>query len=87
MRAVAVGADRGLLRSVRNCAAVHALLIADEGLRCFAGRLHQELLAVAGAAGGGNVGVIDGRLRISCRKDGVRIAVAIGARGGTRTQL
>ena len=82
VRAVAVGADGGLLRAVLDRAAVDALLVADEGLVAVAGRLHQELLAVAGAAGGGNVGVIDGRLGIGCRQNGVRVAVAIGAGGG-----
>ena len=82
MRAVAVGADGGLLRAVGDGAAVHAVLIGDEGLRAFAVRLHEKLLPVAAAAGGGNVGVIDGRLGIAGRDDLVHVAVAVFAAGG-----
>src|ERR1019366_1260577 len=82
VRAVAVGADGGLLRAVFDGAAMDALLVGDEGLIAVAGRLHQELLAVAGAAGGGNVGVVGGRPGVSGGQGGVRVAVAIGAGGG-----
>jgi len=80
--AVAIGADGGLLRAVSDGASVDAGLIGEEGLRGFAIRLHEELLPVAAAAGGGNVGVIDGRLGIVAGDDGVDVAVAILAGGG-----
>src|ERR1035441_2877846 len=50
VRAMAIGADRGLLRSLFHRASVHALLIADEGLCALAARLHQEFLPVASSA-------------------------------------
>ena len=63
--AVAVGADRGLLRSARDRFAVHALLIRSEGRGADAAGGHHQLLAVAGAAGLRDVGVRDFRLRIA----------------------
>ena len=65
MRAMAVRADGGGLRAVLHRAAVDAVLVGDEDLRAAAGRLHQKLLAVAGAAGCGDVGVVDRRLRVA----------------------
>ena len=82
MDAVAIGADGGLLRAIGDGAAMDAGLVGEEGLRGFAIRLHEELLPVAAAAGGGNVGVIDGRFRIVAGDDGVDIAVAILAGSG-----
>ena len=41
VRAVAVGADGGLLRAVFDGATVHALLVGDEGLRAYAVGLHR----------------------------------------------
>ncbi len=63
MRAMAVRADRRGLRAVLHRVSVDAVLVGHKDLRAAAGGLHQKLLAVACAAGGGNVGVIDGRLR------------------------
>ena len=55
VRAVAIGADRGLLRSLFDGQSMHALLVRDKSLRALAVRLHQELLPVAPAAGDGNL--------------------------------
>ncbi len=79
---VAIGADGGLLRAVGDGAAVDARLIGEEGLRGFAVRLHEELLPVAAAAGGGNVGVIDGRFGIVAGDDLMDVAVAVLAACG-----
>ncbi len=87
MRAVAIGADRGLLRAIGDGAAVHAVLVGEEGLRAFAVRLHEKLLPVAPAAGGGNIGVIDGRLGIARALNLVNVAVAIFATGGNLSAL
>ena len=87
VRAVAIGADGGLLRAVGDGAAVHAVLVGDEGLRAFAVRLHEKLLPVAPAAGGGNVGVIDGRLGIARALNLVNVAVAVLATGGNLSAL
>ena len=77
VRAVAIGADRGLLRSFFDGAPMHAFLIGDEGLRALAVRLHQKLLPVASAAGDGNVGMIDRRLGIVGGQNLVRASVAV----------
>ncbi len=77
MDAVAIGADGGLLRAAGDGAAVHAGLIGEEGLRAFAVRLHEELLPVAAAAGGGYIGVTHGRLGIVSGHDLVDVAVAV----------
>ena len=82
MDAMAIGADGGLLRAVGDSAAVDTGLIGEEGLRGFAVRLHEELLTVAAAAGGGNVDVIHGRFGIVTGNDLVDIAVAILAACG-----
>ncbi len=87
VRAVAIGADRGLLRSIGDGAAVHAVLVGEEGLRAFAVRLHEKLLPVAPAAGGGNIGVIDGRLGIARALNLVNVAVAVLATGGNLSAL
>ena len=77
VRAVAVGAHRGLLRSVLHRAPVHALLVGNKRLRALAVRLHQELLPVAPSAGGGNIGVIHRRLGVVAGQHLVRAAVAV----------
>ncbi len=77
MDAVAIGADGGLLRTVGDRPAVHALLIGDEWLGAFAVRLHEEPLPVAAAAGGGNVGVTHRRLGIVAGHELVDVAVAV----------
>ncbi len=82
MDAVAIGANGGLLRAVGDGAAMDAGLIGEEGLRGFAVRLHEELLAVAATAGSGNVGVAHGRFGIVAGDDRVDIAVAILATCG-----
>src|SRR5215471_3628113 len=74
--AMAVGADRGFGRSGGYSFAVDAFLVRVERLRALADALHDEFLAVAGAAGGGNVGVADGGFRIAGCEDLVRAAVA-----------
>lgn len=60
---------------------MHALLIGDEGLGALAVRLHEEFLAVTFSAGDGNVGVIDGRVRIVCSNDRMHRAMAVGTTG------
>jgi len=77
--AMAVRAHRRALRSLLHRAPMHALLVRHKRLRAVAGRLHQELLPVAGPAGRGNVGVVDRRLCIAGRQNPVRIAMAIDA--------
>jgi len=61
---------------------VHAVLIGNEGLRAFAVRFHEELLPMAAAAGGRDVGVVDGRFGIACPHYLVNVAVAVFATGG-----
>ena len=82
--AVAVGAYRGFLRAVLDGASVHALLVGDEGLRALAVRGHEELLAVTAAAGGGDIGVTDGRIGVAGGQRLVRATVAVDA-GGSRS--
>ena len=84
MRAMAVRADRRGLRSVLHRVTVDAVLVGHKDLRAAAGQLHQKLLPVACAAGGGDVGVADGRLGIARRQNCVRVAVTIDAGGGRR---
>ena len=79
--AVAIGADRSLLRSGSDRVSVHALLVGSDHLRALAAVFHHKFLAVAGAAGRGNVGVMHARLRIAGRQQLVRAAVAIDAGG------
>lgn len=87
MSAMAIGANGGLLRAVLNCAAVNAVLVGDERLCALAVRLHKKLLPVAAAAGGGDVGVVDGRLGIARALNLVNVAVAIFATGGNFSAL
>ena len=79
--AVAVGADRGLVRTGGNRLAVNALLVGGEGSGADAARRHHELLAVASAAGLRNVGARDLRLGIAGRQHLVHAAVAVLALG------
>ena len=79
MRAVAVGAHRGLLRAGGDGVSVHALLVRSDHLRALSAVLHHKFLAVAGAAGRGNVGVVHARFRIAGRQQFMRAAVAIHA--------
>src|SRR5581483_3908738 len=82
MRAMAVGADRCLVRSVGHGAAVNALLVRQERLRAVAAGFHHELLAVTCATGGGDIGVIHSRFWIAGRQQLMRAAVTIGAGSG-----
>ena len=74
---MAIRAHRGLLRALLRRPTVHALLVADERLRAFPARLHQEFLPVAPAARVWNVLVIHRRLRIAAGHHLVRAAMAI----------
>ena len=74
---MAIRADRRLLRPLLNRPPVHALLVADEGLRALAVRVHQELLPVAPSAGGRNLRVIHRRFRIAPASNLVRVPVAV----------
>ncbi len=85
MRAMAVRADGGGLRAVLHRVSVDAVLVGHKDLRAAAGRLHQKLLPVACAAGGGNVGVVHGRLWIAGGQNCVRVAVTIDAGGSGRS--
>ena len=58
VRAVAVGADRGFFRSGGDCVSVNALLVGGDHLRALSAVLHDKFLAVAGAAGGGDIGMV-----------------------------
>ena len=82
MGAVAIGTNCCALRAVLDRTAVNALLVGDEWLGTVSGGFHQELLRVAGAAGGGDVGVVDGRFRIACGQNRVGVAMAIAAGRG-----
>lgn len=77
VRPVAVGADSGLLRSVRDGVSVHALLVGSDHLRALSAIRHDEFLAVASAAGCRNIGMVNLRLRIARWQKFVRAAVAI----------
>ena len=82
VRPVTVGAYRGLFHALGDGAAVHALLVGEIRLGAVPAGLHHELLAVAGAASGGNVGMVDPRLGVAGRQQLVRAAVAVHAGGG-----
>ena len=77
--AVAIGTNRGFLRSGGDGVSVYALRIGSDHLRALAAILHNELLTVASAAGRGNVGVMNARLWIAGGQQLVRAAVAIDA--------
>ncbi len=79
---MAIGADRGFLRTGGDCVSVHTLLVGSHHLRALAAIFHHKFLAVAGAAGRGNVGVMHARLGIAGGEQFVRAAVAIYAGGG-----
>ena len=82
MGGVTVGAGGSPLRAAFHGAAMHAVLIGVKGLGALAARFHQEALTMAASAGGGDVGVRDGRLRIVHRHDLMRVAVTINASCG-----
>ncbi len=77
VRAVAIRADRGLLRALFDGHAMHAGLIGHKALGALAVRFDEKLLPVAPAAGDGNVRVIHRRFGIVRRKDLVRAAVTV----------
>src|SRR5512142_2992591 len=79
---MAVGTHGGFLRTLGHGAAVHTLFIRSEWLGALAYRFHDELLAVTGATGGCDVGMIHARLGIGGGQQLVRAAVAIDAGGG-----
>ena len=79
MTAVAIGANRCLGVSRRDRAPVHALLVGKKGARCQAAAFHDELLAVATAAGRRDVRMTCLRLRIARWEDRMSLAVAIEA--------
>ena len=81
VRAVAVGTNRGIFRSARYRFAMHALFVGGERSGTDSAAGHHQLLAVAGAAGRGNVDVRDLRLGIAGRQDLVHVAVAVLALG------
>ena len=70
-------AHSGFLRTHLRRPTVNALLVADERLRAFPARLHQEFLPVAPPARVWNVLVIHRRLRIAARHHLVCAAMAI----------
>jgi hypothetical protein len=82
VRAMAVGAHCRLLGTGSNRAPVDAFLVGNELLRAVAASLHDELLPVTGAAGGGDVGAVHARFRVGRSHDLVRAAVAIQAPRG-----
>jgi len=87
VRAVAIRAHCGLLRSLLCRPPMHAFLVRVEGLRAFAVRLHQKLLTMATAAGVRDVVVIHRRLGIARGHDLVNPAVTIFAACGRRAAL
>jgi len=87
VRAVAVGANRGLLRSVFSGTPMYAVLVRNEGLGADSIRLHQKLLPVTAAAGRGNVSVIHRRLYIVGGQNLVRASMAVLAISGWATGL
>ncbi len=82
VRTVAVSADRGFLGSGSDGMSVNALRVRSDHLRALSTVLHDKLLAVASAAGGGDIGVVYARLRIAGGQQFMRAAVAIDAGGG-----
>ena len=77
VRPMTICAHSGFLRTHLRRPTVNALLVADERLRAFPARLHQEFLPVAPPARVWNVLVIHRRLRISARHHLMRAAMAI----------
>ncbi len=82
VRAVAVGANRGFFRARGDGVSVHALLVRSNHLGALSAVFHDKFLAVAGATGRGDVGVVYARLGIAGRKQFVGAAVAVDAGGG-----
>lgn len=81
MRAVTIGADRRFLGSGSDGVPMNAFLIRRDHLRALAAIFHHKFLAVAGAAGRWNIGVMHARLGIARREQFMWAAVAIDAGG------
>ena len=79
--AMAVGADRSLLRAGSDGMSMHALFVGGDHLRALAAVFHYEFLTVAGAASRRNVGVVDPRLRIARGQLFLRTTVTVNAVG------
>jgi len=79
--AVAIGADRGFLRTGSNGVPVNALLVRGDHLRALAAIFHDELLAVAGPARRGNICVMHARFRVTGGQQFVGTAVTIHTAG------
>lgn len=77
VRTVAICADSSLHGAAFDGAAVNAFLIGHEGLRTYAVRLHEELLSVAAAACGRDMGVIDRGIRVAASQYRVCVSVAV----------
>jgi len=77
VRAVTIGADRGLLRSARDRVAVGTLLIRCDHLCPETVLFHDELLTVAGTAGRRDVDVSNARFRIASRQEFVGASVTV----------
>ena len=82
MGAVAIGANGSLLRAGGDSISVNALLVGRHHLGALAAIGHDELLAVAGAASGGDIGVMHPRFRIGGGKQFVWTSMTIHASGG-----
>src|SRR5437868_15417222 len=76
---MAVGAHRRLLRPRGNGSSVDTLLVRKKRLRAMSAGFHYELLPVAGAAGGGNVRMVDSRFRVCGGEEFMGAAVTIRA--------
>ena len=81
MRAMTIGADRGLLGTSGDGMPMNTLLIRSDRLHTQAALDHDQLLAVACPAGCRNVGVVRSRLGIASRQQFMRAAVAVYACG------
>jgi hypothetical protein len=84
VRAVAVGADRGLLGTGSDGASMNTLLVGKERRIAVAAGLHDKFLAVASAASLGNIQMADAGVGVARGEQLVRAAVAIGAGCGLR---
>ena len=79
VRAMAIGTDGGLGRSLLCGSPVHALLVRDERLGAHAVRFHQKFLPVTAPARRRNVGVIHRRLSVACGNNLMHPTVTIFA--------
>ena len=77
MRAVAICADRSLLRSLLDGESMHALLIGDERLVALPARFHQKLLSMAPTARRRDIVVAHRRFGVIGSQNLVRASVAI----------